>query len=74
MQRATEERVDIVPKSVETIATGRPGRPRRREITMPFSTRLTVEILDLIDAAVEREGITQRAAVEMAILEKWGRA
>lgn len=68
----TPSRGALAPAPIETIATGRPGRPRRREITMPFSTRLAVEVVDLLDDVVLNQGITQRAAVEMAIREKWG--
>ena len=41
---------------------------------MPFSTRLRVETVDLIDQIVAREGLTQRAVVEQAITATWGNA
>ena len=49
------------------------GRPRR-EVTLPFSTRLSVDVLDLIDEAVangEGGGII-RNVVEEAIRARWG--
>ena len=49
----------------------RPGRPRR-EATVPFSTRLAPEYLQMIDEAAEREGLTIRAITEQAIAHRWG--
>lgn len=49
----------------------RPGRPRR-EVTVPFSTRLTPETLQMIDEAAEREDLTIRAVIEQAIAARWG--
>lgn len=49
------------------------GRPRR-EVTLPFSTRLSVDVLDLIDEAVangEGGGVI-RNVVEEAIRARWG--
>jgi hypothetical protein len=87
-QAAPDERVDPVdyrqnapaPQStpvaaeVPTVAAGaapRRGRPRR-EVTVPFSTRLAPDVLDLIDAASAAEdGGTIRSVVEAAIREKY---
>jgi len=55
-----------------TIATGRPGRPRNREFTAPFSSQLAQDVDEIIDAAVAREGLTRRNIVEMAIRQTWG--
>jgi hypothetical protein len=49
----------------------RRGRPRR-EVTVPFSTRLALDVQDLIDAAVDGGEGTIRNVVEEAIREKWG--
>jgi hypothetical protein len=49
----------------------RRGRPRR-EVTVPFSTRLALDVQDLIDAAVDGGEGTIRNVVEQAIREKWG--
>ncbi|WP_448812127.1 hypothetical protein [Agromyces bauzanensis] len=58
----------------ETIRTGRVGRPRHREVALPFSTRLSEDVLELIDTAVDEHGLTQRAVVERAVRETWGRS
>src|SRR5699024_6772378 len=47
------------------------GRPRR-EATVPFSTRLTPEALQIIDEAAAREGLTIRAVIEQAVAHRWG--
>lgn len=88
-QAAADERVDPVdyrqtepaptatttPVSVTPSLTPpapRRGRPRR-EVTVPFSTRLALDVQDLIDAAVDRGEGTIRNVVEEAIREKYGR-
>jgi hypothetical protein len=55
------------------VAPAQRGRPRR-EVTVPFSTRLSPDVLDLIDAAVTAggNGTTIRGVVETAIREKYG--
>lgn len=55
-----------------TVATGRPGRPRNREITMNFSSQLAVDVHEIIDAVVASEGLTRRAVVELAVRNTWG--
>ncbi len=45
---------------------------RKRELTFPFSTRLSAEVQELLDTAVDSEGITVRDAVEQAIRSRWG--
>ena len=87
-QAAADERVDPVdyrqtepvPTPVPTPAPAslnatppapRRGRPRR-EVTVPFSTRLALDVQDLIDAAVDGGEGTIRNVVEEAIREKWG--
>ena len=55
----------------EPAAPARRGRPRR-ELTAQFSTRLTPEVIALIDQAADREGTTIRDVVEQAIRRTWG--
>lgn len=57
--------------AVESSPTPRRGRPRR-ELTAQFSTRLTPEVIALIDQAADREGTTIRDVVEQAIRRTWG--
>ncbi len=88
-QAAADERVDPVdyrqtepaPTPVPAPAPASPnatppaprrGRPRR-EVTVPFSTRLALDVQDLIDAAVDGGEGTIRNVVEEAIREKYGR-
>lgn len=50
------------------------GRPAgRREITVPLGTRLSIEVMQVLDDAVAEHGLSIRAAVEQAILARWGR-
>jgi len=87
-QAAPDERVDPVdyrqsepapqaapvaaqPPAATASAAPRRGRPRR-EATVPFSTRLAPDVLELIDAASAAEdGATIRSVVEAAIREKY---
>lgn len=87
-QAAPDERVDpvdyrqnaptpqpaaVAPQASATTAGAAPRRGRpRREVTVPFSTRLAPDVLDLIDAASAAEdGGTIRSVVEAAIREKY---
>lgn len=87
-QAAADERVDPVdyrqPDTAPTVTPSpaplptssappapRRGRPRR-EVTVPFSTRLALDVQDLIDAAVDSGEGTIRNVVEEAIREKYG--
>ena len=61
-----------IPPAASPAPTPR-GRPRR-EVTLPFSTRLSVDVLNLIDEAVangEGGGVI-RNVVEEAIRARWG--
>ncbi|SDI70605.1 hypothetical protein SAMN04488693_11936 [Arthrobacter subterraneus] len=80
---APDERVDPVdypqppatpakPKAQEAPAPVQ--KKRKREATFPFSTRLSEEVLGILEDAVAREGITIRDAVEQAIRGRWGSA
>lgn len=44
----------------------------RREVTFPLSTRISQEVMDILYAAVDEEGITVREAIEMGIKHRWG--
>ena len=55
----------------EPAPSPRRGRPRR-ELTAQFSTRLTPDVIALIDQAADREGTTIRDVVEQAIRRTWG--
>ena len=46
----------------------------RREVTFPVSTRLSQEVIDVLYAAVEDEGISVREAIEQAIKSRWGQS
>lgn len=59
--------------SADTSAPKRLGRPRGRELTVPFSTRIAIDISEIIDDVAAREGLTIRSVVEQAIQDKWGR-
>lgn len=85
-QAAPDERVDPVdyrqtepaptPVPAQSPAPPSPNAPRRgrprREVTVPFSTRLALDVQDLIDAAVDGGEGTIRNVVEEAIREKYG--
>lgn len=57
--------------SMQPAANARRGRPRR-EVTVPFSTRLSPEIVELIDAATE-DGETIRSVIEEAVRSRYGK-
>lgn len=60
---------------VITSSTKKIGRPAgRREITVPLGTRLSVEVMQVLDDAVAEHGVSIRAAVEQAILSRWGKS
>ncbi|MBG6184665.1 hypothetical protein IWX65_002643 [Arthrobacter sp. CAN_A214] len=77
----TVDPVHFVPSSRQDLAPAAVSRPqepaikpakRKRELTFPFSTRLSEDVQDILDKAVESEGITVREAVEQAIRSRWG--
>ena len=60
---------ELVPPGMKKI-----GRPSgRREITVPLGTRLSVDIMEVLDEAVAENGISIRAAIEQAIVSRWGK-
>ncbi|MHA7294345.1 hypothetical protein [Arthrobacter sp. HLT1-21] len=79
-QPAPDETVDPVDYSPAAQAVAAPAAAagttrtrRKRELTFPFSTRISQDVQELLDAAVEAEGITVREAVEQAIRTRWGK-
>lgn len=76
--------VDVVPAAKPTVATAPAAAPvtstppaptkSRREPTIPLSTRVAVDVTEILDAAVaEGRAPSQRAAIEMAIRQTWGK-
>lgn len=74
--RQTEPAPTPVPAPAPALPNATPPAPRRgrprREVTVPFSTRLALDVQDLIDAAVDGGEGTIRNVVEEAIREKYG--
>lgn len=69
--KATAPVANTVPPIVTKAPRGRP----RREVTIPFSTRLAPDVINIIDDAVargEEDGVI-RSIVEEAIRAKYGR-
>lgn len=60
------------PAAPAEVPAAAPAPRRKREITVPFSTRLSPETLDLIDQATAQTGQTIRGVVEEAIRARWG--
>ena len=58
------------PAKASKAATNR--KTARREVTFPLSTRLSQEVIDVLYAAAEDEGISVREAIEQAIKSRWG--
>lgn len=74
MEVTPAERPQAHPPSTEVIAPGakKIGRPAgRREITVPLGTRLSAEVMQVVDDAVAGNGLSIRAAIEQAILSLW---
>lgn len=60
---------EVIAPSIKKI-----GRPAgRREITVPLGTRLSVEVMQILDDAVAEHGVSIRAAVEQAIISRWSK-
>lgn len=60
------------PPASPTMLTTQSHRRGGREVTVPISTRVAPDVVELLDSAVAREGITFRAAVEQAVRQAWG--
>ena len=59
------------PEKTSKLAAGS-RKTARREVTFPLSTRLSQDVLELLYAAAENEGISVREAIEQAIKTRWG--
>lgn len=59
-------------KSTKASKTVANRKTTRREVTFPLSTRLSQEVIDVLYAAAEDEGISVREAIEQAIKSRWG--
>jgi len=72
VQPQATEPAPAAPSATTTAPVAQRGRPRR-EVTVPFSTRLAPDVLELIDGAVAAgdHGATIRGVVEAAIREKY---
>lgn len=75
---AADESVDPVdaPTPAEkkpATAAATPRAPKRREATFPLSTRVVQPVLDTLDSVVAGgHAMSQRAAIEEAIINYWG--
>lgn len=45
---------------------------KKREATIAIGPRISVSVMELLDKAVAEEGISQRQAIEDAIVARWG--
>lgn len=77
-QPAPDERIDpieIVTKEAKPSSEGQPSamsrRSRKREITVPLGTRISLEADQLLSDAVAETGLTIRAVLEEAIISRW---
>lgn len=72
-QPATEP--PVLPQTqAEPQNSNTPSRPsKRREVTIPLGTRLSVPVMEVLDQAVLDQGITIREALEQAIMSRWGK-
>jgi hypothetical protein len=59
-------------KPAKASKTAANRKTTRREVTFPLSTRLSQEVIDVLYAAAEDEGISVREAIEQAIKSRWG--
>ncbi|MFC8041827.1 hypothetical protein ACFUOZ_20935 [Paenarthrobacter sp. NPDC057355] len=69
--------VDTAPSSLRTApsapaAQSNPVARKKREATIAIGPRISVSVMEILDRAVEEEGITQRQALEEAIISRWG--
>lgn len=77
---APDERLDPVDTPTPTLraassAPSVPSKPvarKKREATIAIGPRISVSVMEILDKAVEDEGITQRQALEEAIISRWG--
>lgn len=72
---AVDEKIDPVDYRVEVTpppAAVSPAKRARRAPTVPFSTRITADVSELIDRASAQQDMTIRAVVEHAIHHTYG--
>lgn len=67
-----DERVDPVDPPAPAPSPS-PKKGRKREMVTVLSTRLSQDVQDILDRAVEEHGLTVRSAVEEAIKGYWSR-
>lgn len=62
------------PQQATTPAPATPAPAgRRREVTIQLSSRVAVDVIEILDQVVAEHGLSQRAAIETAIREHWGK-
>lgn len=73
--------VDIAPPSLQAVPEAqmqseqpKPVSKKKREATIAIGPRISVSVMDILDKAVAEEGISQRQAIEEAIVARWGRS
>ena len=66
---------DVTPSASRPAASTSPAPAKsRREPTIPLSTRVALDVTEILDAAVsEGRAPSQRAAIETAIRQTWGK-
>lgn len=70
----SREQLEAVQPKVVTPSAKKIGRPAgRREITVPLGTRLSIEVMQVLDEAVAETGMSIRAVVEQAIISRWSK-
>lgn len=76
---APDERLDPVDAapSLRAVPEAQPFQPKsvvrkKREATIPIGPRISVSVMEILDKAVEEHGISQRQAIEEAIVARWG--
>jgi hypothetical protein len=76
---APDERLDPVDvahptlrQHAEPLAQPKPAGKKKREATIAIGPRISVSVMEILDRAVEEEGISQRQAIEEAIIARWG--
>lgn len=51
----------------------KPAGKKKREATIAIGPRISVSVMEILDRAVDEEGISQRQAIEEAIIARWGK-
>lgn len=72
MPQASVRQAAKPPKASKAAKVATNRKTARREVTFPLSTRLSQEVIDVLYAAAEDEGISVREAIEQAIKSRWG--